>query len=60
MRLTIVKGSNEFLRVKAFGKDGSRYTISAKKITPNKSLAASMFTFNKADYPDFYIEDLRD
>ena len=60
MRLTIIKGSNEFVRVKAFGKDGARFTVSAKKITPNKNIAASLFTYNKADYPDYYVEDLRD
>ena len=59
MRLTVVKGSNELVRVKAFGKDGARFTVKAKKITPNKSLASSMFTFNKSDYSDYYVEDLR-
>lgn len=59
LRLTLVKGSNEFVSVVAFGKDGSRYTITVDKLTPNKSLAASLFTFNKADYADYYVEDLR-
>ncbi len=59
LRLTVVKGSNEFVSVIAFGKDGSRYTITVDKLTPNKSLAAGLFTFKKGDYPDYYVEDLR-
>lgn len=59
LRLTVVKGSNEFVSVIAFGKDGSRYTITVDQLTPNKSLAAGLFTFKKEDYPDYYVEDLR-
>ena len=59
LRLTVAKGSNEFISAIAFGKDGSRYTVTADKITPNKSMASSLFTFNKADYADYYVEDLR-
>lgn len=59
MRLTLVKGSNEFVRVKAFSKDGSRFTITVKEMRPNVALADSLFTFNKKDYPNYYIEDLR-
>lgn len=59
LRLTVEKGSNEFVSVIAFGKDGSRYTVTADKIMANKSLANSLFTFNKADYADYYVEDLR-
>lgn len=59
MRLTLVKGSNEFVRVKAFGKDGARFTITVKDMRANTALAATLFTFDKADYPGYYIEDLR-
>lgn len=59
MRLTVVKGSNEFVRVKAFSKDGARFTITVKDMQPNTAMSDQLFTFNKADYPDYYIEDLR-
>lgn len=59
LRLTLVKGSNEFVSAIAFGKDGSRYTITVDKLTPNKTMANSLFTFNKTDYADYYVEDLR-
>lgn len=59
MRLTLVKGSNEFVRVKAFGKDGSRFTITVKDMRPNTTMADGLFGFDKKDYPDYYIEDLR-
>ncbi len=59
MRLTLVKGSNDFVRVKAFSKDGSRFTVSANSISPNKTLADGLFKFSKADFPDYHVEDLR-
>jgi outer membrane lipoprotein-sorting protein len=59
LRLTLEKGSNEFVSVMAFGKDGTRYTITANKISPNQSLASSLFTFTKETYPGYHVEDLR-
>lgn len=59
LRLTVVKGSNEFVSVEAFGKDGARFTITSKSINPNVKLNDLLFTFNKSNYEGYYIEDLR-
>lgn len=59
LRLTLRKGTNDFVRVKAFGRDGARFTITADKLQTNTALADQLFTFNKAEFPDFYVEDLR-
>lgn len=59
LRLTVVKGSNEFMSVQAFGKDGARFTVTATSILPNANLSDQLFTFNKKDYEGYYIEDLR-
>lgn len=59
LRLTVEKGSAKFVNLKAFGKDGTQYTIALDDIQPNAEIPAGSFTFNKKDYPDFYVEDLR-
>lgn len=59
LRLTVEKGTHEVQRVEAFSRDGSRYTFTLNQVTPNKTFAASHFTFNKSKYPDYYVEDLR-
>jgi outer membrane lipoprotein-sorting protein len=60
LRLTLDKKTQEFIEFKAFGKDGSRYTLVMTKLTPNLTLADASFTFNKANYPGYHIEDLRE
>lgn len=60
LRMTIDKKANELIRVKAFAKDGSRYTFYMDKMTPNKSFEKNYFSFNKEDYPGYYVEDLRE
>jgi outer membrane lipoprotein-sorting protein len=59
LRLTVNKASAEFVELKGFGKDGSRYTLAPTRFTPNKVFAESVFLFNKAAYPGYHIEDLR-
>ncbi len=59
LRLTLTKDGQEFVRLKSFGKDGTQYTLSAKELRPNAKLAPALFAFNKADYADYYVEDLR-
>ncbi len=59
LRMNINKATKDVISVEAFGRDGSRYKLSLNKLTPNPSLPASDFTFDKADYPGYYIEDLR-
>ena len=60
LRLTVDRKTAEIVRMKAFGKDGSRYTFQVDKLVPNKAMAASTFTFDQSKYPDYYIEDLRE
>lgn len=60
LRMTIDKKANELVRVKAFAKDGSRYTFYMDKMTPNKAYAKDYFSFNKESYPGYYVEDLRE
>ena len=60
LRLTVEKNTSVVQSIKAFGKDGSRYTFTLNQISPNKTFATSHFTFDKSNYPGYYIEDLRE
>ncbi len=59
VRLTLDKKTLEILSIKSFGKDGSRYTLTVNKLTPNKAVPASTFTFAKSECADCKFEDLR-
>jgi outer membrane lipoprotein-sorting protein len=59
LRMTLYKSDASFKRVTAFGKDGSRFTLTLDSFKANPELAAGIFAFNKADYPGYYVEDLR-
>ncbi|MCB0703764.1 MAG: outer membrane lipoprotein carrier protein LolA [Saprospiraceae bacterium] len=59
MRLTVEKSTAKIKRIKAFSRDGSRFTLSIDKLTPNKALADNKFVWNKSECPDCYVEDLR-
>jgi len=59
VRMEVDKKRNEVLNVIAFGKDGSRFTFTLDKVMPNKSFSSAHFTFDKAKYPEYYVEDLR-
>lgn len=59
LRLTVDKISGAINSIKAFSRDGSRYTLTMNTLTPNKTYASSYFTFNKAKYPGIHVEDLR-
>jgi outer membrane lipoprotein carrier protein len=60
LRMEVNKKTKEVVRLIAFSKDGSRFTITVNGLKTNKSLASALFTFNEKDYPDYYIEDLRE
>lgn len=45
--------------IKAFAKDGSRYTFKVTRLTPNKTFPANYFTFDTKKYPGVHVEDLR-
>ncbi len=52
LRLTVDKKANMIARIKAFSKDGSRYTFKLNKVSPNKAYDASLFEFKKSECPD--------
>lgn len=59
LRLTINKKNLEVMRIQAFNKDGSRYTLEVTTFKTNPTINATTFVFNKADYPGVRVEDLR-
>ena len=59
MRISVNKKKQEIDHIKAFSKDGSRYTFVSKNLSSNKSFGESHFKFNKSDFPDVYVEDMR-
>lgn len=59
LRMIVARDSKEIIRVKAFAKDGSRYTFRMNGLNPNKRFASDYFAFSKTKYPDYYVEDLR-
>ena len=58
--LILTKQTREIVRIKAFGKDGSRYTFNLLGINANKTFAANHFSFERARYPGYHVEDLRE
>ncbi|MCR9286636.1 outer membrane lipoprotein carrier protein LolA [Saprospiraceae bacterium] len=59
LRLTVDKKTQEILRIKAFSKDGSRYTFILKDVVPNKPYSDTLFKFQKSECPNCHWEDLR-
>ncbi len=52
LRLTIEKKGSKVKRMKVFGKDGSRYTLTIDKLLKDKAFAETYFVFNKSEYPE--------
>lgn len=46
-------------QVKYVGKDGVSYTVKVKSFTPNASVDDKQLTFNRSDYKDYELVDLR-
>ncbi|MCP4120846.1 MAG: outer membrane lipoprotein carrier protein LolA [Bacteroidetes bacterium] len=46
-------------KMKVFDKNGSRYVYAITNLAKNVDLQDTFFEFNKADYPDVWVEDLR-
>ena len=59
MRVTIDRKKTQLLRIKAFSKDGARYTMEVTKFTPNGAYKDADFVFDTKEYPDVFVEDLR-
>jgi outer membrane lipoprotein carrier protein len=59
LRLSVDELAGSIQSIKAFGKDGSRYTFSITRLSPNKAFAAGHFAFDTKKYPGARVEDLR-
>lgn len=59
LRMVVERDNKAIVRVKAFAKDGSRYTFRLQKVTPNKTFSSDFFSFSEKKFPDYYVEDLR-
>ncbi len=59
LRLTLDKSTGDIIRMKIFGKDGSRFTLKTGNWSANKTLAPDVFNWKKSECPDCYVEDLR-
>jgi len=58
-RIALDIKKNELRNIKAFSRDGSRYTLLIEKLTPNKTFGVENFIFDATKYPGVEIEDLR-
>ncbi len=59
MRMMVDKKANAIKSVKAFSKDGSRYTLELLNFDTAAQFQKGHFNFDASKYPDIYIEDLR-
>ena len=59
LRLLTDPARQEIVSVKAFSRDGSSYTFYLDDTQGNAPLAADTFTFSKANFPGYHVEDLR-
>jgi len=58
-RIALDIKKNDLRSIKAFSRDGSRYTLKVDKLIPNKTFTDKTFTFDAKDYPGVDVEDLR-
>jgi len=58
-RIALDIKKNDLRSIKAFSRDGARYTLKVDKLTPNKKFTDKTFTFDASDYPGVDVEDLR-
>lgn len=59
IRVAIDEKAGSIQSIKGFAKDGSRYTFSITKLSPNKALVAGQFAFDPKQYKGVRVEDLR-
>lgn len=59
LRVEIDKQLSQVMTIKAFGKDGSRFTLILERMTPNKTMPSNHFTLDPKAYPGVHVEDLR-
>ena len=59
IRVSINEKAGKIESIKAFAKDGSRYTFKITRLTPNKAFAGNHFKLSAKNYPGAHAEDLR-
>lgn len=59
LRVSINEKTGTIESIKAFAKDGSRYTFQITRLSPNKSFPSGHFQLKPADFPGAQVEDLR-
>lgn len=59
IRVSINEKAGTINGIKAFSKDGSRYTFTITKLSPNKAFPAGYFQLDPKQYPGVKVEDLR-
>ncbi|PPK87578.1 hypothetical protein CLV84_0522 [Neolewinella xylanilytica] len=59
LRLLVDGQRREIVSVKAFSRDGSSYTFLLDATRGNTQLADNNFTFDRAEFPGYHVEDLR-
>jgi outer membrane lipoprotein-sorting protein len=59
LRLKVDQAKKELASIEAFTRDGSRFTFHLDKTKGNVTLTDKTFTFSKADFPGYHVEDMR-
>jgi outer membrane lipoprotein carrier protein len=59
LRLSIEEKTGTMESIRAFAKDGSRFTFKITRLTPNKAFGPAVFAFDTKQYPGVKVEDLR-
>ena len=59
LKVLVDKKANSIAEVKAFSKDGARYTLKMLSFDPAARFDKGYFKFDKTQFPDIYVEDLR-
>lgn len=60
LRLTVDTKNIDMVSVKAFSKDGSRYTFNNDNLDTNIDIPNNKFNFDASAFPDIYVEDMTD
>lgn len=59
IRLYIDKNTSYIQQIMMYDTDNNTFTYSITKFTPNVAVAGSKFTFNKKEYPNVQVNDMR-
>ncbi len=59
VRFSFNKTTLEPVQIKYFSKDGNRYTLDIKVLTPNKEVDDNLFSFSPAKHAGVSVNDLR-